>query len=155
MRTVQNSREVFIVKTSKQLPEPEECIKRKDKRSVIVMETTPNVLVSFPNSSCWEHIVSLWSRICSPGTYRNDLFRWGRFGNELRHYGFIPVRCRNVCETFVERMWTICGTFVERMWNVCGTCVPLLFWHYNLYSEDGCLFKIEHLPEPKKDQECF
>ncbi len=41
VRTVQNSREVFIVKTSKQLPEPEECQKRKDKRSDIVMETTP------------------------------------------------------------------------------------------------------------------
>jgi hypothetical protein len=46
-----------------------------------------------------------WSRICSPGPIRNDLFRWGRFGNELRCYGFIPVRCRNVCGTFVERLF--------------------------------------------------
>jgi hypothetical protein len=46
-----------------------------------------------------------WSRICSPGPNRNDLFRWGRFGNELRCYGFIPVGCRNVCGTFVELLF--------------------------------------------------
>ncbi len=37
-----------------------------------------NVLVLFPNLSCWEQIVSIWSRICSPGQSRNKLFRWGR-----------------------------------------------------------------------------
>jgi hypothetical protein len=30
-------------------------------------------------------------------TNRNDLFRWDRFGNELR---------------IVERLWNVCGTFV-------------------------------------------
>jgi hypothetical protein len=26
--------------------------------------------------------------------------RWGRFGNKIRRFGFIAVRCRNVCRTF-------------------------------------------------------
>jgi hypothetical protein len=34
-----------------------------------------NVLVSFPNLSCLEQIVSIWSRICSSGQSSNKLFR--------------------------------------------------------------------------------
>ncbi len=34
-----------------------------------------NVLVSFPNLSYWKQLVSIWSRICSPGPNRNDLFQ--------------------------------------------------------------------------------
>jgi hypothetical protein len=53
------------------------------------------------------------SRIClvenrlfrfGPDLNRNVLFRWGRFGNKLRRFGFIPVRCRNVCGMFLERL---------------------------------------------------
>ncbi len=43
-----------------------------------------------------------------PGPNRNDLFRWVRLGNELRRFGFIPVRCRNVCEMFVEHLFLYC-----------------------------------------------
>ncbi len=71
-------------------------------------ETKKNVLVPFPNLSCWEQMVSIRFRICSPGPNRNDLFQWGRFGNELRRFGLIPVRCRNVCGPFVERLFLYC-----------------------------------------------
>ncbi len=35
------------------------------------------------------------------GTNRNVLFRWVRVGNQLRRFGFIPVKCRNVCSLTV------------------------------------------------------
>jgi hypothetical protein len=70
----------------------------------------------------------------------NDLFRWGRLENELRRFGFIPVRCRNVCGTFVPLLLPSLsmgqiglrrfGFIPVRCRNVCGTFVPLLFWHY-------------------------
>ncbi len=126
VRTVQNSCEVFKLRRANSYLSLRNV---KNEVPILSWKRHQNVLVSFPNLSWWEQIFSLWSRIWS-GTYRNDLFRWGRFGNELRHYGFIPVRCRNFC-----------GTYVERLWNVCGACIPLLFWHYNFYSVDGCLFK--------------
>jgi hypothetical protein len=40
------------------------------------------------------------SRVCSPGPNRNDLFRCGRFGYELRHYGSFLLDVG----TFVERL---------------------------------------------------
>jgi hypothetical protein len=59
-----------------------------------------SVLVSFPNLSCWEQIVSIWSRICSRGPNRHNLFRWGRFGNENSD---ILVSFLLAVGTFVER----------------------------------------------------
>ncbi len=44
---------------------------------------------AFPNMSCREQIVLIRTRICSPGLNINVLFRCGRFGNKLRHFGFI------------------------------------------------------------------
>jgi hypothetical protein len=49
---------------------------------------------------------------------------------------FIPIRYRNICQTFVERFWNIYGTFVEylqRLWNICSFTVltlllPALFF---------------------------
>ncbi len=52
-------------------------------------ENDQNVLESSPNMSCRERIVLIRTRICSPGLFRNVLFRWGRFGNKLRRFGFI------------------------------------------------------------------
>ncbi len=69
------------------------------------LETNQNVLVSFPNLSCWEQIVSIWSRICSPGPNRHDLFRWGRFGNENS-----DILVSFLLE--VGLLWNVCVTFV-------------------------------------------
>ncbi len=98
---------------------PKIMSKTKGQRSDIVLERNQNVLVSFPNVSYWKQIVSIWSRIYSPGPNRNDLFLIRQIREWTQTFWFIPIRFQNVC-----------GTFVERLWNVCGTFVPLLFWHY-------------------------
>jgi hypothetical protein len=54
-------------------------------------------------------------------------FNKTKFEKELKPFGFIPIRYRNVCGAFVEHLWNICGTFVERLWNVCGTFVERLW----------------------------
>ncbi len=83
-----------------------------------------NIFVSFPNFYYRKQIVSIWSRICSPGPIRNDLFRRIRERTQS-----VFVSCLLDIGTFVERLWNVCGTFVERLWNVCGTFAPLLFLH--------------------------
>jgi hypothetical protein len=81
--------------------------KRKDKLSDIVLGTKPERFGIVP-----EFALNLVKNLFS-WTNRNDLFRWDRFGNELR---------------IVERLWNVCGMFVERrLWNVCGTFVERLF----------------------------
>ncbi len=44
------------------------------------------------------------SRIC---LVENRLFKFGPESAELRRYGFIPVRCRNVCGTFVPLLFCV------------------------------------------------
>jgi hypothetical protein len=36
----------------------------------------------------------------------------GQIREKLRRFGFIPVRCRNVCGTFVERLFLYFGTLL-------------------------------------------
>jgi hypothetical protein len=64
-----------------------------------------NVLVSFSNLSCWEQIVSIWSRICYPGPNKNDLFRWGSFKFQE--------------QTLLVSFLLDVGTFVERLFLYC------------------------------------
>jgi hypothetical protein len=50
---------------------------KNERTNVLILfwKRNQNVLVSFRNLSCWEQIISIWSRICSPWPNRNDLFR--------------------------------------------------------------------------------
>jgi hypothetical protein len=89
--------------------------KTKGQRSDIVLERNQNVLVSFPNVSYLKQIVSIWSRIYSPGPNRNDLFLTNSGMNSN-----VLVAFRLEIGTFVEILWNVCG-------KVCGTFVPLLF----------------------------
>jgi hypothetical protein len=86
--------------------------KTEGKRSDILLETKPKLLVSFPNFSCWKQIDSILSRICSPGQNRKDHLRKEKIRKELN--GF-----------FVSFLIDI-GTFVERLWNVCSFTVLTL-----------------------------
>ncbi len=71
-----------------------------------------NVLESFPNLSCWEQIVLIWTRICSPELNRKVIFRWADLGKNSDVLVSFPVRCRNVCGTFVERLLLYCLTLL-------------------------------------------
>ncbi len=68
-----------------------------------------NILVSFPNLSCWEQIASIWSRICSPGPNRNDLFR-----AQTQPFWFHSFRCQKVCGTCVERLFLYCFDITDQ-----------------------------------------
>ncbi len=78
-----------------------------------------NVLVWFPNLCCWEKIVSIWSRLCSPGPNRHDLFWWGRFRNEnsdilasfLSDAGTFVLYCFDITTTANSRCWLGCNDF--------------------------------------------
>ncbi len=113
--------------------------KVKNKRTNVAIsfwKWNQNILVSFPNLYCWEQIVSIWSRICSPGPNRDDLFRRGRFGNGLRLFGFIPVRCGG-------RLWNVCSFTVltllpnmsKNIHSVCTVCSLYTLAPVLLYTE--------------------
>ncbi len=100
-----------------------------------------NVLVSFPNLSCWEQIVSIWSRICSPGPNRNDLFRWSRFGNELTDVlvsFLLNVGWWNVCSFTVLTLLLMLTLGkhigVECSHQLCkwhGLAIPFMQWQWD------------------------
>ncbi len=60
--------------------------------------------------------------------------------NELRRYGFIPVRCQNVCGMFVERLWnvfslsvlTLRHSVVEKRKNYCTVQCTLTLCHVRI-----------------------
>ncbi len=92
-----------------------------DKRSYIVLERNQNVLVSFPNLSYWKQIVSIWSRICSPGPNRNVSFDKTNSGTNSN----VLVSFRLDIGTFVERLWNICSSIVLTLLNgPCWTTTP-------------------------------
>ncbi len=86
--------------------------KRKDKRFDIVLETKPKRFGIVPVFVLFENRLFRFGPE-STLLYQIKMisFRWGSFGNELTRYGFIPG-CRNVCGTFVERLWNVCSLSV-------------------------------------------
>ncbi len=63
------------------------------------------MLVSFPNFS----YCSIWSRICSSRTNRRIFFDNTNSEKDSIVFCFIPIRYRNVCGTFEERLRNVCS----------------------------------------------
>ncbi len=64
-----------------------------------------NVVVSFPNLSTWKQTVAIWSEM---------IFSVGQIRERAQTLWFIPVRCRNVCGTFVEHLFLYCFDITTR-----------------------------------------
>jgi hypothetical protein len=79
----------FIRQRQKQLFPTSNVKNRRRNVPISFWKRNQNVLELFPNLSCWEQIVLIFTRICSPELNRNVLFLWGRFENNLRRFGFI------------------------------------------------------------------
>ncbi len=75
-----------------------------------------NVLVSFPYFSCWELIVSFWSRICSPEQIKMCSFD----GADSRINSDVLVSFLLAVGTFVERLLLYCFDIISLDWPEAG-----------------------------------